>query len=99
MKVQVIGELIAGKTQFTLYCDSVEFSYLEHGANVLARVAEHILALRGGGEVYPIYITDIDLSRVPKLGDGSQVELITHLQYKREIEKVLNQEALRLSIA
>jgi adenylate cyclase class 1 len=97
VKVQVIGELVAGNTQFTLYCDNVEFSYLEHGEKVLAKVAEHILALRGGLEPYPIYITDIDLSRVSKPDASSQVDTITYLHYKKQIEEALNQEAFRRS--
>ncbi len=90
--VQVIGDTINGETIFTLYCNGEEFSTQEHGASVFDRVTEHIVAHRtGANRSYPVYITDIDLSRLP-MEDGASGRLQTahYLHHKRGIERRLN---------
>jgi adenylate cyclase class 1 len=71
----------------TLYCNHREFSELEYAAGLFAAVAKHILAQRRGGERYPCYNTDLDLSAV--LGDG-QAQTIHYLRYKARLEEALN---------
>ncbi|CAD5106344.1 class I adenylate cyclase [Zestomonas carbonaria] len=87
--VQAILEpTTGGRMQATLYCNHREFSELEYGAGLYRAVARHILAQRSGGERYPCYITDLDLSRV--LGKG-QLQSIHYLRYKARLETALNQ--------
>ena len=97
--VEVIGDTINGEATFTLYCNGREYSTQEHGARVFDRVAENILAHRRGNGSYPMYITDIDLSRLPVEGatDG-RLHTIHYLKYKRRIERRLN-EAMQRRLA
>ena len=75
------------RVHVTLYCNHREFSELEYAGGLFAAVAKHILAQRRGGERYPCYITDLDLSAV--LGDG-QAQTIHYLRYKARLEEALN---------
>ena len=87
-QVQVIVEPAEpGREHISLYCNHREFSELEHGADLFAAVARHILSKRQGGERYPCYITDLDLSRV--LDDGHS-QTIHYLRYKARLEEALN---------
>ncbi len=87
--LRVIGELVGGETVFTVYCDGVEFSTQEHGLRLFEAVTRHILARRKSGERYPVYITDIDLSQLPR-ADGAGRQTVHYLDYKRRIERRLN---------
>lgn len=90
--IQVIGDVINGeRPTFTLYCDGEEFSYLEFGDDVFKEVAQYVLDKRKDRGRYPIYITDIDVTR-PLLGvDGVlNLQTIHFLNYKRNIEHKLN---------
>ena len=80
--MKVIGERVDGVTQFTVYCDGREFSTLEHGEQIFEALAEHIMQRRRGAKQYPIYITDLDLSKL----DGDRLQTIHYLQYKKKIE-------------
>jgi adenylate cyclase class 1 len=71
----------------TLYCNHREFSELEYGRELYRAVARHILAQRAGGERYPCYITDLDLSA---LLTGQQAQTLHYLRYKSELEDALN---------
>ncbi|GAB6039707.1 class I adenylate cyclase [Endothiovibrio diazotrophicus] len=95
-QVQVIAEALEDKrSQLTIYCNDEEFSSLEHGDRLFNVVAANILSRRKSGERYPIYITDIDITRLlgRATGDGG-VQTIHFLTYKKRIEDRLN-EALR----
>jgi len=89
--IKVIGEPINGETVFTIYCDGMEFSTQEHGAALFEAVTQHIMSQRRSRETYPVYITDIDLSRLP-LPDGGtgNRQTIHFLVYKKRIERRLN---------
>ena len=65
---------------------------LEYGSNLYREVARYIVSLRGSGERYPIYITDIDLA--PNLlSEGmDQLQTAHFLKYKKMIEERLVQE-------
>lgn len=92
MSIQVIVDVVEdGKTVFALYCDGREFSTLEHGAGLFNAVVRHVLELREGGRQYPIYITDIGMSRAV-LGEGTagRIQTAHFLSYKRRIEEQLN---------
>lgn len=77
-----------GRSQVALYCNHQEFSSLEYGAGLFAAVARYILAQRSGGERYPCYITDLDLSG---LHGGRRTQTVQHLRYKAHLEAALNQ--------
>lgn len=77
-----------GRPLVTLYCNHLEFSSLEYGAELFAAVARYILAQRSGGERYPCYITDLDLSGLRGTGRAQTVQ---HLRHKAQLEAALNQ--------
>ncbi|MFT5132156.1 MAG: adenylate cyclase class 1 [Gammaproteobacteria bacterium] len=90
--IQVMGNLHDDKkTTLTIYCDDEEFSSLEHGNNLFKAVASHILEGRVSKQSYPIYITDIDLSRSllfdPEI---DSLQTVHFLKYKKRIEDKLN---------
>lgn len=86
--VQAIVEPGDGRQRHvTLYCNHREFSELEYGRDLYRSVAQHILAQRSGGERYPCYITDLDLSAVLA---GQQAQTVHYLRYKSELEDALN---------
>jgi adenylate cyclase class 1 len=86
--VQAIVEPGDGRQRHvTLYCNHREFSELEYGRDLYRAVAQHILAQRSGGERYPFYITDLDLSAVLA---GQQAQTVHYLRYKSELEDALN---------
>ncbi len=91
--VQVIGDVNEkNRVVFTMYCGEQEFSTLEHGEHLFREVARHVIKQRAGGQTYPIYITDIDLSR-NLLGSENikGLQSILFLNYKKRIEARLNQ--------
>lgn len=84
-----------GKTVFTLYCGEREFSTLEYGTGLFTAVVRHVLDLRRSGQHYPIYITDIGMSRAVLGEQGvNKVQTIHFLNYKRRIENELNRVLL-----
>jgi adenylate cyclase, class 1 len=90
--IEVIGNLHEdNKTTLTIYCEDQEFSSLEHGNNLFKAVASHVLEGRASGQPYPIYITDIDLSRSllfdPEI---DSLQTVHFLKYKKRIEDKLN---------
>ncbi len=90
--LQVIVEASEeGGTELTIYCDGREFSTLEHGSKLFDAVVRHVLELRRSGQAYPVYITDIGLSRAV-IGEEAlgRVQTIHFLNYKRSIEEQFN---------
>jgi len=90
--LQVIVE--AGEesgTELTIYCDGREFSTLEYGSKLFDAVVRHVLELRSSGHTYPVYITDIGLSRAV-IGEEAlgRVQTTHFLNYKRSIEEQFN---------
>mgnify|MGYP006991493703 FL=1 len=86
--VQAIVEPGDGRQRHvTLYCNHREFSELEYGRELYRAVAQHIIVQRAGGERYPCYITDLDLSAVLA---GQRAQTVHYLRYKSELENALN---------
>ncbi|MPT20538.1 MAG: class I adenylate cyclase [Pseudomonas sp.] len=86
--VQAIVEPGDGRRRHvTLYCNHREFSELEYGRELYRAVAQHIIVQRAGGERYPCYITDLDLSAVLA---GQRAQTVHYLRYKSELENALN---------
>jgi len=93
IKLQVMVDRSEDNIIFTLYCEDQEFSNLEFGEQIYQQAARHILSLRGSGEAYPIYITDLDLSSSMLLDAGvEQIQTVHYLHYKKIIEKRLLEE-------
>ena len=69
----------------------MEFSTLEYGKNVLEEAVQYILGRRKLGTRYPIYITDIDVTKT-HMGKNREntLQTVQLLQYKRAIEVKLN---------
>lgn len=91
VSLQVIGDKIDGKAVFTIYCQDREFSTLEYGEQIYYEVASHVLSKRKSGEKYPIYITDLDLSKSLLDMDMKRLQTFHYLKYKKEIENDLSQ--------
>ena len=91
--IQVLGDLDENRqTSLTIYCEDHEFSTIEYGKNIFSAVANHVIKQRKGGATYPIYITDIDLSRSLFFeSDVKSLQTIHYLEYKKRIEIKLNE--------
>lgn len=90
VSLQVIGDKIEGKEIFTIYCQEREFTTLEYGEQIYYEVASHVLSKRKSGEKYPIYITDLDLSKSLLDMDMRDLQTFHYLKYKKEIEHYLS---------
>ncbi len=92
--IQVIGDVLEnGDTVFTMYCGKREFSTQEYGEDLFRHVANYVLAQRSSGSNYPIYITDIDLSKGLLGADAVHgLQTVHLLTYKQRIESHLNKE-------
>jgi len=88
--LQVIGDKIEGAVIFTIYCEGREFSSLKFGEALYVEVAKHIINRRHSGEKYPIYITDMDLSKGLLDMDMRYLQTFHFLKYKKEIEHYLS---------
>ena len=90
--IQVMGNLYEdNKTTLCIFCQDQEFSSLEYGNNIFKAVAQHVLDGRASGQTYPIYITDIDLSRSLLFDpEVDSLQTIHFLKYKKRIEDKLN---------
>lgn len=92
VSIQVIAE--PGEEtgiSYTIYCDQREFSELELGADLFREVAGYILSQRRGGERYPCYITDLDLTQCRDLiAPQGGLQLSHYLRIKAELEQLLN---------
>lgn len=91
--IQVLGDLDENnQTSLTIYCEDHEFSTVEYGEHTFSAVANHVIKQRKGGATYPIYITDIDLSRSLFFdSDVKSLQSIHYLEYKKRIEIKLNE--------
>jgi adenylate cyclase class 1 len=97
LSIQVLADAdVHGHQQFTIHANHREFSTWEHGGSLFVQVAEFVLSLRKAGEIYPIYITDLDLS--PRFRKQIGIETLRPfdlLSYKKRIEFQLTRAMLR----
>jgi adenylate cyclase class 1 len=91
IKLQVLGDRIANEVIFTVYCNDREYTTVEHGESLYQHVANYILQHRQEDKEYPIYITDIDLSKSLLGAEYASVQTVHYLQYKRHFESKLQQ--------
>jgi len=98
--IQVIGEVVDNTPVFRIYCDDVEFSSAEYGHALFKKTAQHVLSLRKNKESYPIYITDMDMphAMLNNSGIDEHIQTIHFLNYKRRIERQLNDALAELSV-
>lgn len=91
INLQVIGSMDEEeKNHLTIYCDNEEFSSLEHGKEVLSKVADYVISKRENKAAYPIYITDIDFSKnILDVIEPKNLQTIHFLKYKKKIEERL----------
>ncbi len=91
--IQAIGHRdLEGRLQFDIYCDQQEFTSLEYGDQLINAVAHYIKTMRHAAQAYPCYITDLGLPGDMDLGtELLQMQTMHYLQYKQEIERLLNQ--------
>lgn len=89
INIQVIIDKLGDDIYFKAYCDDQEFSSVDHADQIYQRLAEYILKRRQRHEKYPIYITDIDLSKTLLGAESSKVQTIHYLNYKKHIENKL----------
>jgi adenylate cyclase class 1 len=89
VELQVIGNKVGDHLMFKVYLEGKEYSTMEHGEQLYRLIAEHILRIRKNSDTYPIYITDIDVSRSMIGDDSSEIQTIHYLNYKKYFEKKL----------
>jgi len=89
LALQVIGTKIDDDIHFTVYCEDQEYSTIEHGQSLYQRICNHILKKRSQHSKYPIYITDIDLSKSMLGQNYSEIQTIHFLNYKKFFENKL----------
>lgn len=90
VSLQVIGDEIGGEVVFSIYCEGKEFTTLEYGEKIYLEVAKHVLGKRKSRSKYPIYITDLDLSKNLLDMDIKNLQTFHYLKYKKEIESYLS---------
>ncbi len=88
--VQVIVESGEnGKAHYSVFCNHIEFSSLEHGDRLFHTVASHIISQRESGGRYPCYITDLDLGNLPAVEGQAPRQTLHYLRYKHHLERLL----------
>ena len=98
ISVQASCDVIDENTVVTLFCNGHEYSTLEYGKNLYHATAKAILNLRNSHEYYPIYITDIELSRSLLGDDVNHAQTFHYLNYKQRIEQQLNEAVKKLQV-
>jgi adenylate cyclase class 1 len=91
--VQAIAELDSnGHVVFSIFCNNTAFTQVEYGKNLFDAVSKHIVKHRKSQQLYPCYITDLDLSSIKhKLGEGNMFSISQYFRFKFKLEQALNQ--------
>ena len=91
LDVKVIGDPDNRQHSLSIFCEDREFSLMEHGNQLFNVVAQYIIRRRASGEIYPIYITDIDISHsMMEQIQANTLQTLHYLNYKKRIEDKLN---------
>ena len=96
VSLQVIVDLVDDKPIFTLFYENEEFSSLEYGSKLFSEVVNKVLKSRASGEMYDIYVTDIDLSPAILNVGVNSLQSSRYLYYKRQIEDNLKKAIQQL---
>ncbi|HCK92149.1 MAG TPA: hypothetical protein DHW71_04130 [Gammaproteobacteria bacterium] len=96
--IAILDQSSDGQTSYKIYCDELEFSDLEFGANLYLEVAQYVKSLRNpNSSNYPIYLTDLDMSGLHIANSASSsLQITQYLHYKQEIESILNNSLNKL---
>lgn len=89
VNLQVLVDMADKEMTLRIYDNDREFSTLEYGSKIYREVVQHVLAQRHTDERLPIYVTDIDLSRVMISADSAEIQSIYYFSYKKQIEESL----------
>jgi len=89
LNVQALAEPREGEVLFTVYCDDVAFSQAELGADFAFRLARYVRGRRRATEIYPVYLTDLDLSALGGEGDAP-LQTIDYLRHRQQLEALVN---------
>ena len=81
--------------RFDLYCGDREFTVQEYGDQLIPAVAHYIRSIRGSGEAYPVYLTDVHLPHDldPQVYQ-QDLQTTQYLYYRTALEEVLNRQLL-----
>ena len=91
INIKAIAEIAGQELRFTIFCDEQEFSTLAYGTDLFKAVASYIVRRRQRNELYPCYITDLDLSLCrDTLAQQTGLQLGHYLQLKADLESKLN---------
>ncbi len=91
LSIRVIIEEETPSTDYFIYCNDNEFSSVNYGQQIFQKVAQYIHSFRNNNETYPVYISDIDISRsIISENNEEQLQTIHYLNYKKKIENKLN---------
>ncbi len=96
VSLQVIVDLVDDKPTYTLFYENEEFSSLQYGSKLYLEVVRKVLQNRGSGEIYDIYVTDIDLSPSIINMKVNSLQSSRYLFFKRQVEENLKKAALQL---
>ncbi len=89
LSLQVIGTKVDEDIHFKVYCEDQEYSTIEHGQSLYQLICSQILEKRNNHTKYPIYITDIDLSKSMLGPNYSETQTVHFLNYKKFFENKL----------
>lgn len=89
LEVQAIAEAHEGEPLFTVYCDGVAFSQRELGGDFHPRLGAYILARRREAAIYPVYLTDLDLSALAPAADAPP-QTVHYLRHRQRLEAAIN---------
>ncbi len=92
LEVQAVGVHEGDvRVRFDIYCADQEFTVQEYGDQLIPAVAHYIRSLRRGGEVYPVYLTDVHLPHdLDPQFYQQDIQTIQYLYYRSELENALN---------
>lgn len=96
INLQALVDMVDTEISLRIYCNDREFSTLEYGKNIYREVVQYALTQREKDENYPIYVTDIDLSRVILSTDSAEIQSIYYFMYKKQIEDSLYEHLPKL---
>lgn len=90
----LVQAIVGSSGALTLYCGGQEFSAQVHGEQLYAQAAAAILRQRRNRELYPCYLTDLDVSLQPA---GTPLSTAQLLEKKATLELALNQALQQLA--
>ncbi|WP_375176650.1 class I adenylate cyclase [Marinobacter mobilis] len=92
LQVQAVGMADGeGQIRFDIYCDEQEFRAEEYGVRLIPAVAHYIHSRRKSGEIYPVYLTDLNLPHdLDPQSYHPDLPTTQYLHHREELERALN---------